>query len=215
MHHVPVRADSLEQGRYEASYRISLPRKESFSQITEISFGEARASELQDISAIHPHLQVALRYAEASSLTSISRGIMEHASSDFAYSHPHTEQKIAQGHQVMAVVTTEHPYIVHDASIGGGEPIIVGTAVRVRILVQYWRAGMPPEALIQAFPSLTLAQVFDALSYYEDHQEEIHEFMRSTEQLTPDELRSRLHQRTPVVPDRSPADVIRELRDEP
>jgi uncharacterized protein (DUF433 family) len=173
MDRVSVRADSLKQGRYEASYRTSLPPEESFSQITEIPFAEVRASELQDISAIHHDLQVAFTYAEASSFTSISRGITEHASFDLAHSHPHTKQKIAQGHQVMTVVTTEHPYIVRDARIGGGEPIIVGTAVRVRILVEYWRAGTPPEELLQAFPRLTLAQVFDALSYYQDHQPEI------------------------------------------
>ena len=34
-------------------------------------------------------------------------------------------------------------------------------------------------------------------------------------QLTLEELRARLHQRTPVVPNISPAEVIRELRDEP
>jgi uncharacterized protein (DUF433 family) len=39
--------------------------------------------------------------------------------------------------------------------------------------VEYWRAGTPPEELLQAFPHLTLAQVFDALSYYQDHQLEI------------------------------------------
>ncbi len=35
------------------------------------------------------------------------------------------------------------------------------------------------------------------------------------EELTMSELRARLHQRRPVVPDTPPADVIRELRDEP
>ena len=73
----------------------------------------------------------------------------------------------------MTVVTTEHPYIVRDARIGQGEPIIRGTGIRVRTLVEYWRVGTSPEGLLQHFPHLTLAQVFDALSYYQDHQEEI------------------------------------------
>jgi hypothetical protein len=34
-------------------------------------------------------------------------------------------------------------------------------------------------------------------------------------QLTPEELQAQLHQRTPVLPNISSADVIRELRDEP
>jgi antitoxin FitA len=37
----------------------------------------------------------------------------------------------------------------------------------------------------------------------------------SAERPTLRELRERLHQRTPVVPDTSPAEVIRELRDQP
>jgi hypothetical protein len=41
------------------------------------------------------------------------------------------------------------------------------------------------------------------------------EIRRSAERPTLRELRERLHQRTPVVPDASPAEVIRELRDRP
>jgi uncharacterized protein (DUF433 family) len=77
----------------------------------------------------------------------------------------------------MTVTATEHPYIVRDARIGQGEPIIGGTGVRVRTLVEYWRVGTSPEDLLQHFPHLTLAQVFDALSYYQDHQEEINTFI--------------------------------------
>ena len=44
---------------------------------------------------------------------------------------------------------------------------------RVRILVEYWRLDTPVEELLQYFPHLTFAQIFDALSYYEDHQEEM------------------------------------------
>ena len=68
-----------------------------------------------------------------------------------------TEEISARGPRAMAVVTTEHPHIIHDPMISGTEPIIIGTGVRVRILVEYWRAGTPPEELLQAFPHLTLA----------------------------------------------------------
>jgi hypothetical protein len=44
----------------------------------------------------------------------------------------------------------------------------------------------------------------------------LHDQLRyQRKQLTPEELRAQLHRRTPVVPTISPADVIRELRDEP
>jgi uncharacterized protein (DUF433 family) len=83
------------------------------------------------------------------------------------------EGNIIREHRGVQMTATEHPHIVRDPMIGGSEPIIVGTGMRVRILVEYWRGGTPPEELLQAFPHLTLAQVFDALSYYQDHQSEI------------------------------------------
>ena len=36
-----------------------------------------------------------------------------------------------------------------------------------------WRLGVTPEEIPRCLPRLTLAQVFDALSYYSDHQDEI------------------------------------------
>ena len=68
---------------------------------------------------------------------------------------------------------TEHIYVVTDERILGGEPIIKGTRTPVRAIVELWRQGVAPEAVPSHLPHLTLAQVFDALSYYSDHQEEI------------------------------------------
>lgn len=68
---------------------------------------------------------------------------------------------------------TEHFYIVTDDQILSGEPIIKGTRTPVRAIVELWRQGIPPEEIPNHLPHLTLAQVFDALSYYSDHQEEI------------------------------------------
>jgi uncharacterized protein (DUF433 family) len=68
---------------------------------------------------------------------------------------------------------TDHPYIVRDDAILGGEPIIKGTRTPVRAVVENWRMGIAPEDIPSHLPYLTLAQVFDALSYFADHQEEI------------------------------------------
>ncbi|HEV2349408.1 MAG TPA: DUF433 domain-containing protein [Terriglobia bacterium] len=68
---------------------------------------------------------------------------------------------------------TGHPYIVNDDQILGGEPIIRGTRTPVRAIVETWRLGATAEEIPNALPHLTLAQVFDALSYYSDHQDEI------------------------------------------
>jgi uncharacterized protein (DUF433 family) len=68
---------------------------------------------------------------------------------------------------------TGHRYIVNDSNILGGEPIVCGTRTPVRAIVETWRLGVPAEEIPSTMPHLTLAQVFDALSYYSDHQEEI------------------------------------------
>ncbi len=71
------------------------------------------------------------------------------------------------------MTATEHCYIVTDAHILSGEPIIRDTRTPVRAIVELWRLGIAPEEIPNRLPHLTLAQVFDALSYYSDHQGEI------------------------------------------
>lgn len=73
--------------------------------------------------------------------------------------------------------TTEHCYIAVDEKILGGEPIIKNTRTSVRAIVEVWRLGTLPEEIPSHLPHLTLAQVFDALSYYSDHQEEINAYI--------------------------------------
>lgn len=72
---------------------------------------------------------------------------------------------------------TEHCYIVTDDQILSGEPIIKGTRTPVRAVVELWRLGVLPEEIPRHLPHLTLAQVFDALSYYSDHQTEINAYI--------------------------------------
>lgn len=72
---------------------------------------------------------------------------------------------------------TLHRYIVRESGILQGEPIIRGTRTPVRAIVETWRSGVPPEAITEGMPHLTLAQVFDALSYYSDHQSEINGYI--------------------------------------
>lgn len=68
---------------------------------------------------------------------------------------------------------TQHRYIVQDDAILGGEPIIAGTRTPIRAIVELWRQGIVPEDIPHRLPHLRLAQVFDALSYYSDHHQEI------------------------------------------
>jgi uncharacterized protein (DUF433 family) len=75
------------------------------------------------------------------------------------------------------MTTTARRYIVRDPQILSGEPIVVGTRTPVRAVVELWRMGTAPENIPAALPHLTLAQVFDALSYYSDNQAEINGYI--------------------------------------
>ena len=70
-------------------------------------------------------------------------------------------------------VQTEHPYIVREPSICGGRPSVRGTRLSVEYIVGQIRAGDTPETLARALPHLSLAAVYDALSFYYDHESEI------------------------------------------
>lgn len=82
--------------------------------------------------------------------------------------------------------STEHCHIVTNSKILSGEPIIRGTRTPVRAIVEMWRIGVSPEEIPQRLPHLVLSQVFDALSYYLDHQVEINEYIERNR--IPDEL---------------------------
>ena len=75
------------------------------------------------------------------------------------------------------VHTTDYLYVVRDDEILGGEPIIQGTRTPVRAIAETWRMGIPPEAIPDSMPHLTLSQVFGALTYYSDHQQEINQYI--------------------------------------
>ena len=76
----------------------------------------------------------------------------------------------------MATSTT-HPYIVTDPQILSGEPIITGTRTPVRAIVELWRLGVAPEDIPAQLPHITLAQIFDALSYFSDNQAQINAYI--------------------------------------
>lgn len=79
-------------------------------------------------------------------------------------------------------VQTEHLYVHKDPAICGGDPVIAGTRIPVRLIYLRFRAGDSVEAIQHAYPHLTLAQIHDALSYAYDHLVEIEEEIRREEQ---------------------------------
>lgn len=77
-------------------------------------------------------------------------------------------------------------YVTSNSEILSGEPIITGTRTSVRAIVGLWRLGIMPEEILNHLPHLTLAQIFDALSFYLDHQAEINEYIEQNR--VPDDL---------------------------
>lgn len=77
-----------------------------------------------------------------------------------------------------------HPYVTRRKDVCGGSPIIRGTRIRVaQIAIEYERLGWSPDEIIRAHPHLTLAQIHDALSYYYENTEEIHDEIRRDEKI--------------------------------
>lgn len=74
-------------------------------------------------------------------------------------------------------VVTEHPYIVKDTKILGGEPVIQKTRTPVRAVVEWWKFGATPEEIKENLPHLSLGQIFDALSYFDDHRKEVENYI--------------------------------------
>jgi len=55
----------------------------------------------------------------------------------------------------------------------GGQPVIVGTRIRVAIVLGWYRQGMSVEEIVQAYPHIRPSDVHDALAYAYSHPEEI------------------------------------------
>ncbi|UFP92790.1 DUF433 domain-containing protein [Gloeobacter morelensis] len=72
----------------------------------------------------------------------------------------------------MVPVISEHIEIT--PGVCGGRPRIAGHRIRVQdIVLCHERMGMSPDEIILHHPSITLADVYAALTYYHDHLQEI------------------------------------------
>jgi uncharacterized protein (DUF433 family) len=88
----------------------------------------------------------------------------------------------------------KHAYVEVVEKITGPQAMIRDTRIPVSIIIGYLRLGETPESLVEnILPHLTLAQVYDALSYYHDHQDEIEqEMIANTEEYGRAYLRKHL-----------------------
>ena len=67
-----------------------------------------------------------------------------------------------------------YPHIVRNPEILSGEPVVLGTRVPVRVIVQYARIYSHDLTRLQrAFPCIARADIEEALAFYGDHRVEI------------------------------------------
>ena len=100
--------------------------------------------------------------------------------------------------QLLMTTTNISRYVTRQPEILSGEPVITGTRTPVRAIVENWRLGIRPEEIPLHLPHLTLAQVFDALSFYLDNQAEINEYLERnhiSDDLVHHVIKARLNQR--------------------
>ena len=65
-------------------------------------------------------------------------------------------------------------YIVRQPGVRGGHPIIAGTRIGVHDVIGLLQNGETVETVAsQCFPTITRAQVYECLAFYEDHRGEI------------------------------------------
>jgi len=80
----------------------------------------------------------------------------------------------------MTAVISEHIEIT--PGVCGGKPRIAGHRIRVQdVVVWHEQMGMSPDEIVSRYPTITLADVYAALTYYHDHLEEIRQQMRESE----------------------------------
>jgi uncharacterized protein (DUF433 family) len=75
------------------------------------------------------------------------------------------------------VIEKVHAYITRDPKISGGEPIIKGTRISVRLIAEFENSGKSVDDIVAMYPHLNHAQVHDSLSYYYDNKEEVDRFI--------------------------------------
>lgn len=84
------------------------------------------------------------------------------------------DQRLAQVEaRAPGKIRTEHPHIIRAQGVCGGRPIIEGTRISVKTVVGWVRMGMTAFEIVTEYPFISLAQVADALAYYDRHSEEI------------------------------------------
>jgi uncharacterized protein (DUF433 family) len=98
----------------------------------------------------------------------------------------------------MATLALEpQPVPLHQDETGG---LRVGaTRVLLELVVEAYLDGATPETIVQWFDSLRLADVYAVISYYLNHQEAVHDYLRQREAFAA-EVRRKIESLQPSRP---------------
>lgn len=67
-----------------------------------------------------------------------------------------------------------YPHLDRQPGVRGGNPVVRGTRIGVHDVVGLLQSGETVDSIVsRCFPSLTRAQVYECLAYYEDHRGEV------------------------------------------
>lgn len=77
---------------------------------------------------------------------------------------------------------TDHPHIVKIKGASNiWQAVIKGTYIRVWAIIGLYKRGMDEWEILKGFPTITPAELHDAISYYHDHKQEINRFIAENE----------------------------------
>src|SRR5438105_14756488 len=83
----------------------------------------------------------------------------------------------------MSSATTAKQHISSTPGVCGGKPCIAGTRIRVQDIVILTELGESPDAIVRAYPQITLADVHAALAYYYDNRDAVDQQIRGSDDV--------------------------------
>ncbi len=88
------------------------------------------------------------------------------------------ETKRSPGDVASEIITAEaeakpHPYVEQRKGVLGGKPVVKGSRLPVWQIAVRLQLGDSPDEILDDYPQLSAAALYDAISYYFDHRAEI------------------------------------------
>ena len=79
-----------------------------------------------------------------------------------------------------------HPYVRETPGVSGGYPCVGDSRIPVRLIIEYTRAGLTMNALVDMYPHITAEQFFGALDYYSKYPARVDEDIATNAQAYAD-----------------------------